>query len=830
MIDRSMVTLIHADNFFSKKDIAELYSAVAFLNYQPADYGLEVPRFNLITTGVEKLFSKAIGEPIVIDKEKSGVFRKPMFGIHFEGFEQIDEWCFIIALEPTTFNVFQHTSGAENALQEYQFNYRDPFQWGDAIVNIELKANQGLFFRPWMFHSLDKGVIQYYRLLPARTTTANLEVVENSWKDISLTQFGLLALKRDGSLWTTINTGDTIKQVGHDNDWLSISGSMALKKDGSVWYIESYNKIQKYKKINAVYLKSTDCYGNTFLSMDKNKELFVNHTVNGIDPLTHEFSSYIIPREKDQYWLSALVMEVKEEDQDWLSALTINTYFPETFDLEQVICIDINGNVYRIISNKKEVRYKERICFQEKITAIDYSDFSYPIIALDENHQLWRYDKDGTITKITDGDSVLTYTVGRLYIIANKINGSTYVLPLSKEDSFFDLREVSALGVGVILHSIESPIRVKLPNIWFNKILTRYSATVAIDEKNNLWAWGDNTTHKLGLPLGETYTIPTMITDVPITEVCKDTSIPYRSIYAGLGNSIAVKYDGTIWGWGDNYHSQLLETEDKLVTKPIQLDIGNNWKYAVSSYGFTAALNMDSELYVWGTIGGNEKIDKITKLPGTYDKIDILPNFIAGITKTGKLAYLNLNKCVELDGNDWVDIFASYLILSREANNPYALFAVNSENKVYILPNKPDSGIYEILSCSNDKTPYKKITNNSDVIFLLRENGRLEVIDIDKELYEIKDISLSDIYMSGGGLYGLSKNGKLYQMEYQGKDKMLTDIISGEVFCELSASQTHAIAISSDKRKFWSWGSNSAGELGIGDTTVRLKPVTVTQD
>jgi len=37
-------------------------------------------------------------------------------------------------------------------------------------TNVVLEENQGVFFRPWMFHSLDEGkLVQYYRLLTDRS-------------------------------------------------------------------------------------------------------------------------------------------------------------------------------------------------------------------------------------------------------------------------------------------------------------------------------------------------------------------------------------------------------------------------------------------------------------------------------------------------------------------------------------------------------------------------------------------------------------------------------------------------------------------------------------
>jgi len=41
---------------------------------------------------------------------------------------------------------------------------RNLFEW-DVCVNIRLEQNQGVIFRPWLFHSVEDGIVQYYRLI-----------------------------------------------------------------------------------------------------------------------------------------------------------------------------------------------------------------------------------------------------------------------------------------------------------------------------------------------------------------------------------------------------------------------------------------------------------------------------------------------------------------------------------------------------------------------------------------------------------------------------------------------------------------------------------------
>jgi len=178
MSNRAMVKLIHADGFYNNEEVKKFKYIVGGLNYTEKPYGHEIENFNMVQRGLEPVFSRVLGEKVVIDQKRSGLFRRPKQFVHFEDFETLNEWCFVIALEKTTFNMFHHLkdgigeSGdvdAKSALDGWQYNYRNLMEW-NIETNVVLEENQGVFFRPWMFHSLDEGkLVQYYRLLADRS-------------------------------------------------------------------------------------------------------------------------------------------------------------------------------------------------------------------------------------------------------------------------------------------------------------------------------------------------------------------------------------------------------------------------------------------------------------------------------------------------------------------------------------------------------------------------------------------------------------------------------------------------------------------------------------
>ena len=159
-----LVKIITVDGFFAKDTAIQLSNTTYELSYQKAEFGEEIPNFNLIGNETQELFSQILNTNINIDKERSGIFRKPSNLIHFESFNDTNEWIFMVALQPSTLNIFEHKSGITHALFDYKFNYKNLFEW-NLQINHLLNPGQGVLFRPWLFHSFDTGLIQIFRLI-----------------------------------------------------------------------------------------------------------------------------------------------------------------------------------------------------------------------------------------------------------------------------------------------------------------------------------------------------------------------------------------------------------------------------------------------------------------------------------------------------------------------------------------------------------------------------------------------------------------------------------------------------------------------------------------
>lgn len=171
----SLIKTITVEDYYTVEEAKRISTAVKNLPFTQHEFGKEIDNFNFTPENSNELFSMVLNRPVEVIDERSGVFREPELFIHFESFDSLNEWLFVVALESSTFNIYYHLEedarvcdklpsiGARSALEGYKYNYRNLFEWHCA-VNYLLEPGQGVFFRPWIFHSFDQGLIQVFRI------------------------------------------------------------------------------------------------------------------------------------------------------------------------------------------------------------------------------------------------------------------------------------------------------------------------------------------------------------------------------------------------------------------------------------------------------------------------------------------------------------------------------------------------------------------------------------------------------------------------------------------------------------------------------------------
>jgi alpha-tubulin suppressor-like RCC1 family protein len=166
-------------------------------------------------------------------------------------------------------------------------------------------------------------------------------------------------------------------------------------------------------------------------------------------------------------------------------------------------------------------------------------------------------------------------------------------------------------------------------------IVAGYHHTVMLKSNGTLWAWGRNLDGQLGYQTTETCDWDNAPCSTSPQQVGEDTD--WSSISAGGHHTLAIKSDGTLWAWGNNSADQLgyVSTETywdpgpginvPYSSTPGQVGTDDDWVAVAGGHMFTLALKSNGTLWGWGANGSYQ----LTGLPGPTGQIGSDTDWVA---------------------------------------------------------------------------------------------------------------------------------------------------------------------------------------------------------
>ncbi len=278
--------------------------------------------------------------------------------------------------------------------------------------------------------------------------------------------------------------------------------------------------------------------------------------------------------------------------------------------------------------------------------------------------------------------------------------------------------------------------------------------TVALMNNGTMWNWGWNIYGQLGDGTTVDKLVPTQI----------GTQTDWAKITNHLAShTLAIKNNGTLWGWGLNQSGQAGSFDNTnangYILTPTQIGADKDWKIMVTGNKHSAALKIDGTLWTWGRnengqLGIGNKINK--DMP----------------TKVGT-------------DNNWIKVAAgdAHTIAVKQDGTLWS-FGNKSFGELG-LGNNLDKNIPTQIGSSND---WRTIATGGLHTVAVKTNG--------------------DIWSWGININGMLGDGSVNNRNYPLK------IQNPLLVTEASAGGNYSMALS--EGKLYNWGNNYGGQLGNG--------------
>jgi uncharacterized repeat protein (TIGR01451 family) len=371
--------------------------------------------------------------------------------------------------------------------------------------------------------------------------------------------------------------------------------------------------------------------------------------------------------------------------------------------------------------------------------------------------------------------------------------------------------------------------------------------SVAVKQNGTVWAWGDNTQGQLGDGTTEQRATPVQVFDPnePTGYLTGVTAISSGTAYGlnVIGHTLALKQNGTVWGWGNGYEGQLGDGEQVLRSAPVQVEhISDPTGYLTNIIAIGAgdvhsvAARADGTVWSWGNNGYGQLGDGSTtrrltavQVTGLSDVVAVAAgeNHSVALKQDGTVWAWGNNSYGQLGDGYWAQRITPVQVVDPtdpsgrltgvtaiSAGGAFTL-ALKSDGTMRAWGFNLDGRLGDGTSGSSNwkNTPVRVVDPTDPTSYL---TGIIAIACGDSHSMAVKQGGT--VWTWGYNGRGQLGDGTKTNRNTPGQVPGLTQVVAVE------GGYGHSLAARQDG-KVWAWGGNWDGQLGDGTTDERLTPV-----
>ncbi len=373
-----------------------------------------------------------------------------------------------------------------------------------------------------------------------------------------------------------------------------------------------------------------------------------------------------------------------------------------------------------------------------------------------------------------------------------------------------------------------SPVQtVAGTDLWIS-LSCGYATTAAIKTDNSLWLWGRNTTGNLGNNTATSVSSP-------IQTISGGTD--WQSVSVGYNHVAAIKTNNTLWLWGLNTSGQLGTNSVISTSSPVQTSLGgSNWVQVSAGQDFTLALKQTGQIYVFGLnssgqLGSGNYVS--TSVP-----TQITPTANAWFTlKAGSSSSIAIGDYnAPATPSPTPSVTLSPTPTSSTTPTPTETASPTPSGTSSPTPTEsasptPTSTLTPTPSGTSSPTPTETLSptpSGTSSPTPTESPSPTPTATLTPTPSGTGATPIPTPYVTGGYLYlwGQNAAGQLSQDNTISSSNPLQILGNTSNWTQIAAGTNAGGAIKYDGT-LWTWGNNSAGELGIDDTVSRSTAVQI---